>query len=59
MKEDKRSWSNVLDLKNEIAPQYGIKAIPSNFLLDKSGILIAKDLHNEELAGKLRESLEY
>ncbi|MEZ4990964.1 MAG: TlpA disulfide reductase family protein [Saprospiraceae bacterium] len=60
--EDKLPWPNVLDLKNgqnEVASQYGIKVVPSNFLLDKSGILIAKDLDRAALEKKLRELLGF
>lgn len=58
IKEDELLWRNVLDLKdgkNVIAPQYGIKAIPTNFLLDKNGALIARDLRGEDLSEKLKE----
>lgn len=61
LEEDKLPWKNVLDLKdseNKVASQYGIKAIPYNFLLDKNGVLIAKNLHDEKLINKLHELLE-
>jgi hypothetical protein len=34
---------------------YGIHAIPSNFLVDPNGIIIAKNLHGPELQKKLEE----
>lgn len=58
IKEDKLMWNNVLDLKDGesiVAPKYGVKAIPTNFLLNGDGVLIAKDLHGENLSEKLRE----
>jgi hypothetical protein len=36
---------------------YGIRSIPMNFLLDKEGVIIAKNLRGEELESKLNEIL--
>lgn len=58
IEEDELPWQNVLDLKdgkNEVASQYGIKMIPANFLLDRNGVLIARDIRGEALAEKLSE----
>ncbi|MDR2383095.1 MAG: AhpC/TSA family protein, partial [Prevotellaceae bacterium] len=47
---DKLDWSHVSDIKgwgNEAAVLYGVRAIPANFLLDKEGKIIAKNLHGE------------
>jgi hypothetical protein len=35
--------------------QYGIQAIPQNFLIDPSGKIVAKNLRGEELQKKLGE----
>jgi len=56
--DDKLMWTQVSDLKfwkNEVAVQYGINAIPQNFLLDPDGKIIAKNLRGEELNKKLVE----
>ena len=58
IEEDGLPWQNVLDLKdgkNEVASQYGIKALPTNYLLDRNGVLIARDVRGEALAEKLHE----
>ena len=58
--KDNLEWTQVSDLKfwdNEVAVLYGIKAIPSNLLLDKEGKIIAKDLRGAELDKKLTELL--
>ncbi len=58
--KDNLEWTQVSDLKfwdNEVAVLYGIKAIPSNLLLDKDGKIIAKDLRGAELDKKLTELL--
>lgn len=56
IKEDKMTWHHVSDLKfwdNAVAKQYGIRAIPANILVDKKGMIIAKNLRGKELAAKL------
>lgn len=56
--QDKLTWTQVSDLKfwnNAVAKLYGIQAIPQNFLLDKSGKIIAVNIKGEELNKKLLE----
>lgn len=51
-------WTHVADLKgwsNEAAQKYGISFIPTNYLLDPQGVIIAKDLRGDELLLKLME----
>ncbi|WP_291921604.1 TlpA disulfide reductase family protein [Chitinophaga sp.] len=58
IKDDGLEWAHVSDLKgwkNAVAKEYNINAVPSNFLLDKEGKIIAKDLRGEELSQKLAE----
>lgn len=58
--DDGLTWNHVSDLKywdNEVAKQYGIRAIPQNILLDPQGKIIAKNLSGEELDQKLSEVL--
>ena len=58
MELDKRVWPNVLSLKQldtEAAYDYGISALPANFLIDADGKIIAKDIHDEELVAKIDE----
>lgn len=52
IKADGLNWTQVSDLKkydNEVSVNYGIFAIPANFLLDPSGKIIAKNLRGKEL----------
>lgn len=54
--DDNLTWTHVSDLKfweNAVAKEYGIQAIPQNFLIDPSGTIIAKDLRGEDLEKKL------
>jgi peroxiredoxin len=54
--DDNLTWTQVSDLKywdNQVAKQYGIQAIPQNFLVDPAGKIIAKNIRGEELSSKL------
>jgi peroxiredoxin len=58
IKDDRLNWHQVSDLqgwKNSTSDQYGIKAIPSNLLLDRDGKIIAKNIFGEKLIDKLSE----
>lgn len=59
--DDKLEWTQVSDLQfwnNEVAKQYGIRAIPQNLLLDPEGKIIAKNIRGEELENKVAEIIE-
>jgi peroxiredoxin len=59
--KDGLTWTQVSDLKfwqNDVAVQYGIRAIPQNFLIDPSGKIIAKNVRGEDLLNKLKEVLD-
>jgi len=56
--DDHLEWTHVSDLKywnNEVAKQYGIQAIPQNYLIDTEGKIIGKNLRGEELQARLDE----
>ena len=44
-------------MKDPIAIQYGITQIPTTFLLDSNGKIVAKDLDTESLKEKVNELL--
>ncbi|WP_158798364.1 TlpA disulfide reductase family protein [Pedobacter sp. L105] len=56
IKKDGLPWEQLSDLKGWSSPvvsMYMINAIPTNFLIDPSGKIIAKDLRGDELEKKL------
>ncbi|MDO6431818.1 redoxin domain-containing protein [Flavitalea sp. BT771] len=60
IKADSLTWTQVSDLRaweNAAASQYGIKAIPQNFLIDPAGKIIARNLRGRELEEKLEKLL--
>lgn len=60
IEKDKLSWLQVSDLKgrdNLASLIYGIIGIPDNFLIDKNGIIIGRNLRGEKLNKKLAEIL--
>lgn len=60
VKDDKLPWVQVSDLKgwkNEAAQYYNISSIPSNFLLDQDGNIIAKNLRGADLEKEVAKLL--
>ncbi|MCB0379883.1 MAG: AhpC/TSA family protein [Flavobacteriales bacterium] len=61
IKKDGLTWKHVSDLKgwsNAAAKLYGVNSIPHSVLLDKEGVIIAKNLRGEDLHKKLEEVLK-
>ncbi|TGV03097.1 TlpA family protein disulfide reductase, partial [Flavivirga rizhaonensis] len=59
--EEALPWVNVGDLKaykSPVVKMYGVQGIPRNFLVDRSGTILAKDLRQEKLDEKLKELLK-
>ena len=55
--DDQLTWSHISDLKywnSEGAELYGVTSIPHTVLIDRDGIITAKNLHGD----KLREAIE-
>jgi peroxiredoxin len=60
IKSDGLVWTQVSDLSfwaNSAAQLYSVSAIPSNFLIDPAGKIIARDLRGIDLENKLVEVL--
>ncbi len=58
IEDDNLTWTQVSDLQfwqSEAAKKYNVQAIPANFLLDKEGKIIAKNLRGDALEAKLSE----
>ncbi len=56
--DDHLTWHHVSDLKgwgNEAGKIYGINSIPHSVLIDKNGIIVAKNLRGDALINKLKE----
>lgn len=54
------NWIHVSELNrfdNQAAKDYAVQAIPSNFLIDGQGTIVAKNLRGEELYEKVAELL--
>lgn len=55
---EKLPWQQVSDLKfwnNKVGQIYGIRLIPANVLIDPNGVIVARNLHGEELDKKLED----
>ncbi len=60
IKEDNLPWLQVSDLKgqeNDVARLYGIKGVPSFFLIDRDGKIIANNSNNDLLGESLNKKL--
>jgi thiol-disulfide isomerase/thioredoxin len=61
--EEKIPWPNLFDTdsanseSHPISEKYGVFGIPTSFLLDREGKVVAKDLHGQALADKVEELL--
>lgn len=59
--DDKLTWTHVSDLKAWTSPvviDYRVKALPTSYILDPNGIIIAKNLRGEELADFLKKTIK-
>lgn len=60
-KEDKITWQQAIDTQGwgaEMLTTYNITSIPANFLIDKNGIIIARNLFGGNLEAILEEHLQ-
>ena len=58
VRDDGLVWTQVRDADNSASDLYSIYYIPSNFLIDQNGTIIAKGLRGEDLEAKLDELLK-
>jgi peroxiredoxin len=59
--KDNLTWPHVSDLKgwgNEVGKLFSITSIPQNLLIDKNGVILAKNLRGPALDEKLAEILK-
>lgn len=60
VKKDRMTWIQVLDFKNEksqVADIFNFKTIPTNYLVDKDGKIIGKNLRGTDLEKVLEKRL--
>jgi len=63
IRENTIPWTNVVDRfpvkfrPAEVGTLYSVHFIPATILIDKNGIIIAKNLHGKELEDKIKENL--
>jgi len=61
IEDDKLVWTQVSDLtyfNSDAARLYNVNSIPSNFLLDEKGIIVAVNLRGDDLFNKVRELID-
>src|SRR5690606_28752166 len=60
IEKDNLTWQHISNLQGwdePIAKQYGVTSIPATVILDKNGVIVARDLRGEELKAKVKELL--
>lgn len=58
VEEDALPYIQVRDAEGDVSDDYAVIYIPSNFLYDQNGVMVAKGLRGEELEAKLVELLK-
>ena len=61
IKRDRLTYTQVIDIDgwlSKVAEQYYVDAIPTNFLLDKSGKIVAINLEGKELFDKVKSLVQ-
>jgi thiol-disulfide isomerase/thioredoxin len=56
IEKDQRIWPNVSSVegfKTPISIEFGITALPTNFLIDETGKIIASNIHGKQLKTKI------
>jgi len=62
IKQDKLLWQQLSDLKgweSTVTTTFGIKVIPMNFLVNRQGVIVAKNVQPKELENFLSNGLSY
>jgi len=52
---DELSWIHVIDTEQEFARMFNVQQLPANFILDKEGAIIGKDLYGKALRIRLSQ----
>ena len=61
IKDDNMAWHNVAKLdygQDPIAQAYGVTSIPTTFIINRAGIVVAKNLRGRQLEYKIAELLD-
>jgi len=60
IKDDHLDWTQVSDLQawsSDLVKSYRLKSIPTSYLLDPNGLIVAKNLRGKELSDFLAKTL--
>ena len=55
VKEEDLKWINLRDTDHTIADAYHVSSVPTMYIVDSEGRLVAENLRGEELAAKVDE----
>lgn len=60
VQEQKLPWTSVCDFRGQASPImgiYNVRSLPSNYLIDKSGKIVGKNLYSDALESQLKKLL--
>ena len=55
VEKEELKWTNIRDIDHKIADDYHVSAVPTMYIVDSEGKLVAENLRGEELAKKVDE----
>lgn len=58
VKDEDLKWTNVRDTDQAISNLYKVNAVPTMYIIDGDGCLVAENLRGEQLAEKIKELME-
>ena len=58
VKDEDLKWTNVRDTDHSIADLYKVSAVPTMYVVDGNGCLVAENLRGQELADKIAELVD-
>ncbi|MBR5807147.1 MAG: TlpA family protein disulfide reductase, partial [Alistipes sp.] len=61
VQEQRLPWISVCDFRGDFSPMlraYNVRKLPSNFLIDREGKIISKDLYSDALERQLAKMLK-
>ena len=60
VQEQKLPWTTVCDFRGQASPimgVYNVRSLPSNYLIDRNGRIVGKNLYSDALEAELKKIL--
>ena len=60
IQDQKLPWTSVCDFRGQVSPImgiYNVRSLPSNYLIDRKGRIVAKNVYSDALEAELKKIL--